>query len=59
MELVFDVAEVIDPLPVTTAYVTPTPGTGFPEISSTRTFGAIATLVWTVADWLSPAVFSI
>ena len=41
------------------AKVTPTPETGLPYWSLTRTDGAVATFVFTVADWLSPTLTTI
>src|SRR4029079_17996909 len=46
---------VTEPAPEATAKVTPTPPTALPYWSVTRTVGAAATFVFTVALWLSPA----
>jgi len=47
------------PPPDVTAKVTDTPGTGLPNWSVTRTDGGVDTAVFTVADWLSPALTAI
>src|SRR5438309_188823 len=56
MPLAFVVAlpRVTEPLPLATANVTPTLCTGLPNVSVTRTDGAVETFVSTVADWPSP-----
>ena len=57
----FVVAEppVSDPPPAATAKVTLTPATGLPCASVTRTLGAVATAVLTVADSLLPPLMAI
>ena len=50
---------VTEPPPEPAAKVTVVPATGLPNWSVTRTEGAVATLVSTVADWLLPLLIAI
>jgi hypothetical protein len=54
MPLASVLAVVAVALPVRAANVTVTPATGLPNVSATRTDGAVATFVFTVAFWPSP-----